>query len=77
MRKISIDSARAFLNGSKFERDNTKVEISDNNKYSYMYLFGNWIARKNLVMISIILDIYSKKITHGIYTRIQQTKKVA
>ena len=48
MRKISIDSARAFLNGSKFERDNTKVEISDNNKYAYMYLFGNWIARKNL-----------------------------
>ena len=48
MRKISIDSARAFLNGDKFNRDNTKVEISDNNKYAYMYLFGNWIARKNL-----------------------------
>jgi len=49
MRKISIDSAKALVNGYKFNRDNTKVEISDNGKFAYMYLFGNWIARKNLV----------------------------
>ena len=48
MRKISIDSARAFLNGEAFERDNTKVTISFNDKFAHMYLFGNWIARKNL-----------------------------
>tara|TARA_R100000544_G_scaffold27206_1_gene14106 strand:+ start:220 stop:837 length:618 start_codon:yes stop_codon:yes gene_type:complete len=48
MRKISKDSARAFINGETFNRDNTSVEISPNNKYVYMYLFGNWIARKNL-----------------------------
>jgi len=46
MRKISIDSTRAFLNGDKFNRDNTKVSV--NNNYAFMYLFGNWIARKNL-----------------------------
>lgn len=48
MRKISIDSALALIHGQAFKRDNTKVEISPNNKYAYMYLFGNWIARKNL-----------------------------
>ena len=48
MRKISIDSALALIHGQAFNRDNTKVEISPNNKYAYMYLFGNWIARKNL-----------------------------
>ena len=48
MRKISEDSTRAFLNGKTFKRDNTEVEISENKKYSFMYLFGNWIARKNL-----------------------------
>ena len=46
MRQISIDSARAFLNGDKFNRDNTKVSV--HNGYAFMYLFGNWIARKNL-----------------------------
>ena len=48
MRKISEDSARALLNGKAFKRDNTEVSISENKKYSFMYLFGNWIARKNL-----------------------------
>ena len=48
MRKISEDSARALLNGKAFKRDNTEVEISPNKKYAYMYLFGIWIARKNL-----------------------------
>jgi len=49
MRKISQDSARALLNGKTFKRDNTEVSISENKKYSFMYLFGNWIARKNLI----------------------------
>jgi len=48
MRKISEDSAKALLNGKTFKRDNTKVEVSENKKYSFLYLFGIWIARKNL-----------------------------
>jgi hypothetical protein len=49
MRKISEDSAKALLNGKTFKRDNTKVEVSENKKYSFLYLFGIWIARKNLL----------------------------
>lgn len=56
MRKISTDSARALVNGYKFSRDNTTVEISDNGKFAFMYLFGNWIARKNLETTNININ---------------------
>jgi len=56
MRKISIDSAKALVNGYKFNRDNTKVEISDNGKFAYMYLFENLIAIKNLETTNISIN---------------------
>jgi len=49
MRKISEDSARAFLNGQAFKRDNTEVTISENREVSYLYLFGNLIAKHNFI----------------------------
>ena len=41
-----MDSARAFYHGDAFKRSNTEVIIENN--FSNLYLFGNWIARKNL-----------------------------
>ena len=49
MRKISEDSAKALLNGKAFKRDNTQVTISDNREVSYLYLFGNLIAKHNFI----------------------------
>ncbi len=43
MRKITEAAYSAFINKRRFSRDNTKVEV-DNNEV-YMYLFGNLIAK--------------------------------
>ena len=55
MRKISEDSAKALLNGKTFKRDNTQVTISDNREVSYLYLFGNLIAKHNFINNSVYI----------------------
>jgi len=51
MSKISEESARAFVNGESFKKDNTEVEIDKyNEKFGSntvsMYLFNNLIAKR-------------------------------
>lgn len=43
MRKITIEAYQAFINKRNYSSSNTKVRT--NNGESYMYLFGNLIAK--------------------------------
>lgn len=42
MRQITHDAALAFINGTKFKRDNTQVRVREKN--TVLYLHGNIIA---------------------------------
>jgi len=47
MRKISELARNAFYNGNDFRKDNTRVEHNFSNNFSYLYLHGNCIAKKD------------------------------
>lgn len=47
-RKITIQACNAFINGEKFNKDNTTVEINSFGDV-VMYLHGNQIAQKRKI----------------------------
>ena len=47
MRQITNESVNAFINGSLYKKDNTKVEINEVTKNVALYLHNNMIALLN------------------------------
>ena len=47
MRKISELARNAFYNGNDFRKDNTRVEHNFSDNFSYLYLHGNCIAKRD------------------------------
>jgi len=45
-RKITTDAINAFMSGQKFNRDNTRVELSARGDYWSLFLHGNEIAQR-------------------------------
>lgn len=53
-RQITAQAARAFLDGDNFKSSNTEVIYNEIDETSYLYLFGNLIAK---------LDHYNNELT--------------